>query len=45
MSEYQVEASGLSQHVAKLKAEIKTLQDELTKHKAAAVRRLQPIDR
>jgi hypothetical protein len=44
VSEYQVEASGLSQHVAKLKMEIKTLQDELTKHKAAAVRRLQPID-
>ena len=44
VSEYQLGASGLSQHLAKLKAEIKTFEGELQMHNAAAVRRLQPID-
>ena len=44
VSEYQVEASGLSQHLAKLKAEIRTFEGELQMHKAAADRRQKPID-
>ena len=44
VAESERNATDLVQEIATLRAENKTLQDELTKHKAAAVRRLQPID-
>jgi hypothetical protein len=44
VAESERNATDLVQEIATLRAKNKTLQDELTKHKAAAVRRLQPID-
>jgi hypothetical protein len=44
VAESERNATDLVQEIATLRAENKTLHDELTKHKAAAVRRLQPID-